>query len=340
MAPKYNNIAAMAVMFSLFAMMQLAPADAAIGYITDSLGKNITVDAGTTQTHTWTVINRSLTDSIDATVVILQEASEFVTVPQSIVKIEPNRAYEVSFEIAAPKYNGVYEAEIMASEAPSSDGASVAAVGVFHRFTITVQNGEERPPEEPEVPVETAVEEPVERTGGLVLSGTPDMDPEPTPEPEPVERRQCGPGTELVNGICMVLENPQDSNEGGGCLIATAAYGTELAPQVQLLREIRDSQLMQTASGTSFMESFNGIYYVFSPGIADMQRQSPVFKEAVKLFITPMLSTMSVMENADGDASVISLGALVIGLNGAIYAGLPALGTYLAAKRIRAISMR
>ncbi len=70
--------------------------------------------------------------------------------------------------------------------------------------------------------------------------------------------------------------------EGGGCLIATATYGSELAPQVQMLREIRDNQLMNTESGSAFMTTFNQIYYSFSPTIADMERESPVFKEIVK----------------------------------------------------------
>ena len=47
--------------------------------------------------------------------------------------------------------------------------------------------------------------------------------------------------------------NPYEE-KGGGCLIATAAYGSEMAPQVQLLREIRDNQLMNTESGTAFHE--------------------------------------------------------------------------------------
>ena len=47
------------------------------------------------------------------------------------------------------------------------------------------------------------------------------------------------------------------SGNGGGCLIATAAYGSELAPQVQMLREIRDNQLMNTEAGSAFMSSFN-----------------------------------------------------------------------------------
>ncbi|MCE2614675.1 MAG: hypothetical protein LVO36_02090, partial [Nitrosopumilus sp. (ex Thoosa mismalolli)] len=53
----------------------------------------------------------------------------------------------------------------------------------------------------------------------------------------------------------------QTEAEGGGCLIATAAYGTELAPQVQFLREIRDNTVMSTSSGMAFMTGFNPIYY-------------------------------------------------------------------------------
>ena len=85
---------------------------------------------------------------------------------------------------------------------------------------------------------------------------------------------------------------------GGGCLIATATYGSELAPQVQQLRELRDNQLLQTESGTAFMGTFNDIYYSFSPIIADYERENPLFKEAVKLAITPMISSLSLMENA------------------------------------------
>ena len=55
------------------------------------------------------------------------------------------------------------------------------------------------------------------------------------------------------------------SSSIGGCLIATATYGTELAPQVQQLRELRDNILLQTDSGKSFMNSFNDFYYSLVP---------------------------------------------------------------------------
>ena len=113
-------------------------------------------------------------------------------------------------------------------------------------------------------------------------------------------------------------------SEDGGCLIATATYGSELAPQVQLLREIRDNNLLNTESGTVFMKTFNEFYYSFSPTIADWERESPMFKEAVKLAITPMITTLSLMENANSESEVLGLGLSVIALNLGMYIGIPA----------------
>ena len=128
-----------------------------------------------------------------------------------------------------------------------------------------------------------------------------------------------------------VVEEPatapqESSEEGGGCLIATAAYGSELAPQVQMLREIRDNQLMNTESGSAFMTTFNDVYYSFSPYIADLEREHPLFKEAVKVAITPMLSTLAIMESAETESEVLGLGLSVIALNLGMYIGLPAFG--------------
>ena len=117
----------------------------------------------------------------------------------------------------------------------------------------------------------------------------------------------------------------QQSEEGGGCLIATATYGSEMALEVQQLRELRDNQLLQTESGKSFISGFNQIYYSFSPTIADMQRESPVFKEIVKLAITPMISTLSIMESAETESEVLGLGLSVIALNLGMYIGIPAI---------------
>ena len=114
------------------------------------------------------------------------------------------------------------------------------------------------------------------------------------------------------------------SGNGGGCLIATATYGSETATEIQQLRELRDNQLLQTESGTAFMNTFNDIYYSFSPIIADYERENPLFKEAVKITITPMISTLSLMENAESESEVLSIGLSVITLNLGMYFGAPA----------------
>ena len=64
---------------------------------------------------------------------------------------------------------------------------------------------------------------------------------------------------------------------------------------------------------------------VLFPIIADYERENPYFKESVKLAITPMLSTLAIMENAESESEVLGLGLSVIALNLGIYLGAPAI---------------
>lgn len=116
-------------------------------------------------------------------------------------------------------------------------------------------------------------------------------------------------------------DSETENSEGGGCLIATAAYGSELAPQVQQLREIRDSQLMSTEAGSAFMELFNQFYYSFSPTIADYERENPAFKETVKVTLVPLITSLSVLNHVDVDSeeSVLGYGIGLILLNLGMY---------------------
>ena len=138
--------------------------------------------------------------------------------------------------------------------------------------------------------------------------------------------------------LSFVVLPPQNTQESttseGGCLIATATYGSEMAPQVQQLRELRDNQLLQTESGTAFMKTFNDVYYSFSPAIADMERESPIFKEIVKVGLTPMISSLSLMESANSESEVLSIGISVIMLNIGMYLGVPAVVIIGIRKRI------
>ena len=70
---------------------------------------------------------------------------------------------------------------------------------------------------------------------------------------------------------------------------------------------------------------FNDVYYSFSPIIADYERENPLFKETVKLAITPMISSLSLMENADSESEVLGVGISVIALNLGMYLAVPAI---------------
>jgi len=134
----------------------------------------------------------------------------------------------------------------------------------------------------------------------------------------------CGKGTiENEKGQCV--PNPkyvqEKQSSKGGCLIATATYGSELSPQVQQLRELRDSILLETNSGSAFMTGFNHFYYSFSPTIADWERQNSVFKEVVMLTITPLITSLSLLNyvNMDSEAEVLGYGIGLIVLNVGMY---------------------
>jgi len=122
----------------------------------------------------------------------------------------------------------------------------------------------------------------------------------------------------------------------GGCLIATATFGSEMAPQVQFLREIRDNTVLQTESGSAFMAGFNQFYYSFSPAIADYERENPAFKEAVKLTLTPLLTSLTLLQYADIDSEseMLGYGIGVILLNIGMYFVVPAILVMKVRKKI------
>ena len=153
--------------------------------------------------------------------------------------------------------------------------------------------------------------------------------------PETLTQPTCGQGTELANGICQVVKT-EDKGKDGGCLIATATYGSELAPQVQQLRELRDNSLLQTETGISFMIGFNQFYYSFSPTIADWERENPAFKEFVKISLTPLISSLSILNYVDMDSevSVLGYGISLILLNVGMYFVAPIVVVHQIRKRI------
>ena len=132
-------------------------------------------------------------------------------------------------------------------------------------------------------------------------------------------------------------QSPENTSEGGGCLIATAAFGSEMSPQVQQLRELRDNVVMQTTSGHAFMTGFNQVYYSFSPYVADFERENVVFKETVKVALTPMLTSFSILSLVpiDTEQEMLGYGIGVILLNIGMYFVAPAVLITVLRKKLR-----
>ena len=130
----------------------------------------------------------------------------------------------------------------------------------------------------------------------------------------------------IIDSRLKPVPEPEPPARIGGCLIATAAFGSEMAPQVQFLREIRDNTVLQTESGSAFMAGFNQFYYSFSPTIADYERENPAFKEAVKLTLTPLLTSLTLLQYVDIDSEyeMLGYGIGIILLNIGMYFIVPA----------------
>jgi len=214
-----------------------------------------------------------------------------------------------------PKANGDYSHTFVAGGQMSKTGEYTVtafwnnnvATATFELTGITGSN----------VPASSPAPAPVQSS----IDEEPMIDEEPSMS-DTSSQPACGQGTVLKNGVCVV----EEKKSGGGCLIATATFGSEMAPQVQFLREIRDNTVLQTESGASFMTGFNQFYYSFSPAIADYERENPVFKEVVKLTITPLLTSLTILNYVDIDTEpeMLGYGIGIISLNIGMYFIVPA----------------
>lgn len=77
----------------------------------------------------------------------------------------------------------------------------------------------------------------------------------------------------------------------GGCFIATAAYGTPIAEEIQILREFRDEYLLTNPLGQGFVD----IYYKISPPIADFITDHPNVKPIVRAGLMPIVAMCSIV---------------------------------------------
>lgn len=93
-------------------------------------------------------------------------------------------------------------------------------------------------------------------------------------------------GNQLKGNDYFSLGIPQPSvGSGGGCFIATAAYGTPFAKEINVLRKFRDQKLLKTKIGSAFVK----FYYRHSPPIASFIKDKPVLRAFVRGILKPIV---------------------------------------------------
>jgi peptide/nickel transport system substrate-binding protein len=115
--------------------------------------------------------------------------------------------------------------------------------------------------------------------------------------------------------------NPQPQPTQSQCLIATAAFGSELTPQVEYLRYFRDNYILSTASGMAFMKVFDSVYYSFSPQIAEYEREQPWMQSTVKAALYPLFGILMAAERVHVVVGGGEVGAILAGLVSSVLIG-------------------
>jgi len=276
--------------------MQKSEAD--IGRLSGKL-QYYNLEPGGSETLQWGMMNVG-DGTITVYLEISGEGSEFVTFPESVdIPPKSNVYANVTVTIPSDYPTDVYLApSLMAVELADPENPIRISIAIRQYVEMFIGNAVK-----PEIIAEPVAEQ----------VAAPEPQEEEIQEPEETKE----PGSFTIK---------QSEEEGGGCLISTATFGSELAPQVQMLREIRDNKLLSTESGSTFMTGFNTLYYSFSPTIADLERQSPIFREVVQITITPLITSLSILNyiDMDSEAEVLVYGISLIMLNVGMYFVAPA----------------
>jgi len=108
----------------------------------------------------------------------------------------------------------------------------------------------------------------------------------------------------MATGIVALAES---NRLDGPCFIATAAWGTPLAPEIDRLRSFRDHVLLTGVLGTAVVD----VYYRVSPAIADVVAASPTLAMLVRVALIPVLVLVSLPTVALG-GFILVLAALLV----------------------------
>jgi hypothetical protein len=122
--------------------------------------------------------------------------------------------------------------------------------------------------------------------------------------------------------------------EKKGCIIATATYGSELAPEVQFLRGFRDNTVLNTFVGKNFMTVFNAWYYSFSPGVASIIAVNETLRGFMKILLYPLIgilhiaASLNTLFSFNHEIAILTSGFVASSMIGIVYLGPIALAVH------------
>jgi peptide/nickel transport system substrate-binding protein len=130
--------------------------------------------------------------------------------------------------------------------------------------------------------------------------------------------------------VLLIVTNSTVSNgtQKPQCVIATATYGSELSPEVELLRGFRDNSL-RSRIGSSFLIMFNTWYYSFSPLVANFINDHAPARVVMKGVLYPLVGFLILASkitpplSAYPEAATLLSGLLASMLIGGFYVGIP-----------------
>jgi hypothetical protein len=111
-----------------------------------------------------------------------------------------------------------------------------------------------------------------------------------------------------MNGNYSIKANFEQVPSSGWCFIATAAYGTTMAEELEILRELRDKYLLTNLLGRAFVDSYHRI----SPPIAEFIIEHPGLKPIVRTALVPAVAMSAVAVNTASIEKVVIIGLLAL----------------------------
>ena len=236
--------------------------------------------------------------------------SEFLSFPNSIT-VQPHALVYVNITATIPSNypgNVTLVPVLHATEAGQQGGATILDIQMNKFVTLSIS-----PNPNPQFRTQIVTPSPTQAV---------------TPSTQPTQQQ-----TPTQNGLTISQPSSQQSSpqttpvsqpvKPSRCLIATAAFGSDLSPQVQLLRDFRDNHILSTAAGSQFMQVFNAWYYSFSPYVADYERQQPWMQQIVRVWISPLLAILEISEkpynSINGEFGALTSGLIASSLIGAVY---------------------